>query len=94
MPAGDSSTEYSMFAPMLSPFPEIAPDRLREEGDCHDDVFEAVGLQQLDDVLHARLADDRHHRLRLVGRERAKARALAAGHDDGLHVRLLSALTT
>ena len=44
-------------------------------------------LQQLDDVLHARLADDRHHRLRLVRRQRAKARALAARHDDGLHRR-------
>ena len=73
---------------------EVAPDRLREERDRHDDVLEAVGLQQLDDVLHAGLADDRHHRLRLVGRERAKARALAAGHDDGFHVRLLSAPTT
>ena len=41
--------------------------------------------QQLEDVLHARLADDRHHRLRLVRGQRAQTRALAARHDDGLH---------
>ena len=65
--------------------PEVAPDRLRQERDGDDDVLEAVALQQLDDVLHARLADDRDHRLRLVRRERPQARALAARHDDGLH---------
>src|SRR5213075_3110709 len=64
---------------------EVAADRLREKGDGHDDVIEAVALQELEDVLHARLADDRDHRLRLVRRQRAQARALAAGHDDRLH---------
>ena len=44
-------------------------------------------VQELDDVLHARLADDRHHRLRLVRGQRAQARALPAGHDDGFHRR-------
>ncbi len=29
-----------------------------------------------------------HHRLRLVRRERAQARAFAARHDDGLHQRI------
>ncbi len=67
--------------------PEVAPDRLRQERDRDDHVRHAMALQELDDVLHARLADDRHHRLRLVRRERAQARALAAGHDDGLHER-------
>ena len=66
---------------------EVAADRLRQERERDDDVLEAVLLQELEDVLHARLADDRHHRLRLVRRERAQARALAAGHDDGFHVR-------
>jgi hypothetical protein len=42
--------------------------------------------EQLDDVLHAGLADDLHHRLRLVGRERPQARALPARHDDGFHL--------
>ena len=64
---------------------EIAADRLRQECDRDDHVLEAVLLEQVDDVLHARLADDRHERLRLVGRERTETRALAAGHDDGLH---------
>ena len=41
-----------------------------------------------------RLADDRHHRLRLVGRQRTKARALAARHHDGLHRRSSSELHT
>src|SRR5918992_1479742 len=64
---------------------EVAPDRLRHERDRDDHVLEPVLLEELDDVLHAGLADDGHHRLRLVRRERAKARALAAGHDDRLH---------
>ena len=42
--------------------------------------------QQLEDVVHARLADDRHHRLRLVRGQRAQARSLASGHHDGFHV--------
>ena len=65
---------------------EVAADRLRQERDRDDDVVEAVRAQQLEDVLHARLADDRHHRLRLVRRQRPQPRALAAGHDDGFHV--------
>src|SRR5207248_285599 len=65
--------------------PEVAPDRLRQEGDGDDHVLEAVLADELEDVLHARLADDRHHRLRLVGGQRSEARALAAGHHDGLH---------
>src|SRR5205085_3783287 len=65
--------------------PEVAPDLLRQEGDGDDDVLEPVPAQELQDVLHARLADDRHHRLRLVRRQRAQARPLAAGHDDGFH---------
>jgi len=64
---------------------EVRADRLREECHGHDHVFEAVQPQELDDVLHARLADDRHHRLRLIRGQRTKARALAARHDDGLH---------
>ena len=75
---------------------EVAANRLRHEGERDDDVLEPVRLQQLEDVLHARLADDRHHRLRLVRRERPQARALAACHDDGFHGRPTSrrALTT
>ena len=66
---------------------EVAADRLRQERDRDDDVLEAVLAQELEDVLHARLADDRHHRLRLVGRERPQACALPTCHDDGLHFR-------
>src|ERR671936_774565 len=69
---------------------EVAADRLRQECDRDDHVFEAVPLEQLEDVLHARLADDRHHRLRLVRGERAQARPLAARHDDRLHAGLTS----
>jgi hypothetical protein len=64
---------------------EVRADRLRQERDRDDHVLHPVELQQLDDVLHARLADDRDHRLRLVGRERPQACALSARHDDGLH---------
>ena len=64
---------------------EVAPDRLRQEGERDDDVLEPVVAEQLDDVLDARLADDRHHRLGLVRGERSQPRPLAAGHDDGLH---------
>ena len=41
-------------------------NRLRQEGDRDDHIVHPVLAQQLEDVLHARLADDRHHRLRLV----------------------------
>ena len=64
---------------------EVAADRLRQERDGDDHVGQTVVAQQLEDVLHAGLADDRHHRLRLVRRERAQTCAFAAGHDDGLH---------
>ena len=69
---------------------EVAADRLRHEGDGDDDVLEAVLPQELDDVLHARLADDRHHRLRLIRGERAQAGSLSPRHDDGLHRRPIS----
>ena len=64
---------------------EVAANRLRQERDRDDHVLEAVRTQELEDVLHARLADDRHHRLRLVRGERPESRPFAAGHDDGLH---------
>ena len=64
---------------------EVAADRLRHEREGDDDVVEAVLAEQVEDVLHARLADDRNHRLRLVRGQRTQARSLAAGHDDGLH---------
>ena len=69
------------------PLAEVAPDRLRHERDGDDHVGEPVLGEELDDVLHARLADDRDHRLGLVRGERAKARALAACHHDCLHPR-------
>ena len=50
-----------------------------------DDVLEAVLAQELDDVLHARLADDRHHRLRLVRGERTQPRSLTSRHHNGPH---------
>ena len=74
------------------PRSEVAADRLRHEGQRDDDVVEAVLLQELDDVLHARLADDGHHRLGLVRGQWAEARALAARHHDRLH--LLTAFQT
>ena len=74
-----------MFRPRLVAVAEVGADRLRQERDGDDDVGEAVRAQQLEDVLHARLADDRHHRLRLVRGQRPQARSLAARHHDGLH---------
>jgi hypothetical protein len=64
---------------------EVRADRLREERERDHDVGQTVLAQELEDVLDARLADDRHHRLRLVGRQRPKAGALAARHHDGPH---------
>jgi hypothetical protein len=84
VPSGDSSTSTRSRPEPLA-VAEVAADRLRHERDGHDHLVEAVLLEQLDDVLHARLADDRHHRLGLVRGQRAQARALAAGHHDRLH---------
>ena len=64
---------------------EVASDRLRHERERDHDVVEAVTTQQLEDVLDARLADDRDHRLGLVRGERAQARPLATRHHDRLH---------
>ncbi len=49
------------------------------------DVLDAVVADVPDDVLHHRPVGEREHRLRLVGGQRPKAGALAAGHDHGLH---------
>src|SRR4029079_6604086 len=64
---------------------EVRADRLRQEGDGDHAVVEAVLAEQLEDVLHARLADDRDHRLRLGRRQRAEPRPPAPGHHDRLH---------
>ena len=57
---------------------EVVADVVREERDRDDDVVEAVLREQPDDVLHHRRVRDRHHRLRLVARQRTQPCALAA----------------
>ena len=64
---------------------EVAADRLRHERERDDDLIHTVPAQQLDDVLDARLADDRHHRLGLVRGQRTQPRPLPTRHHDGLH---------
>ena len=71
--------------PEARPVAEVGADRLGQEGDRDDHVLEPVHLEQLEDVLHARLADDRHHRLGLDRGERPEPCPLAARHHDGLH---------
>ncbi len=66
---------------------EVRADRLRHERERHDHLGQAVLAQQVEGVLHARLAHDRHHRLRLVRRQRAKPRALPSRHHDRFHRR-------
>ena len=65
--------------------PEVRADRLRHERERDHDLLEPVRGQQLQNVLHAGLADDRHHRLRLVGGEGTESRPFAARHHHGLH---------
>src|SRR6266511_2853931 len=50
-----------------------------------DDLVEAMGAEQLDDVANDGLVDDRHHRLGCGARERVQARAHAGGKNHGLH---------
>ncbi len=64
---------------------EVRPDRLWHEGEGDHHLVQAVTPEEVDDVLHARLADDRHHRLRLVRGQRAQPRPLPTRHHDGLH---------
>ena len=74
---------------------EVPAYCLRHEGERHDDVIEAVAAEELHDVLHAGLAYDRHHRLRLIRGQRPEPRPLSARHDDGFHrATLLSAEAT
>jgi xanthine/CO dehydrogenase XdhC/CoxF family maturation factor len=94
-PDGACRPQRRLLDGILDPQPErlavaeVAADRLRQECNGDDDVAEPVLAQQLEDVLHARLADDGDHRLRLVGGQRPQPRSLPAGHHDGLHVRTL-----
>ena len=69
----------------LAAVAEVVADGLGQEREGDDDVVDAVPLEQLDDVLHARLVGDRHHRLGLVAGERPQARPLSPGHHDGAH---------
>ena len=55
---------------------EVAADHLRHVGERRDAVRDAVAAHQLEDVLHAGLSRDGHHRLGLVGGERAQAGSL------------------
>ena len=71
--------------------PEMVADEPRQEGQGHDHFVDAMPLDQLEDVLDAGLVDDRHHRLGLVGGQRAQTGALTARHDDCLHESLLVA---
>src|SRR5665648_282917 len=64
---------------------EVVADDLGKEHERDDGLVETVLLEELDDVLHAGLAAERHHRLGLVARERPQAGAFAAGHDDCTH---------
>ncbi len=70
---------------------EVVADEPGQEGQGHDHFVDAVPLDQFEDVLDGGLVDDRHHRLGLVGGQRAKSSALTTGHDDCLHGSLLVA---
>ena len=64
---------------------EVPADRLRHEGERDYDLLEPVAAQELENVLHARLADDRNHRLRLVRGQRSQPCPLPSRHHDRLH---------
>ena len=64
---------------------EVGAHRLRHEGKGDRHLVDALGMQQLEDVLHAGLADDRHHRLGLIRGKRTQACAFSPGHDDRPH---------
>ena len=66
---------------------EVRADRLRHEREGDHDLLDPVALDEVDDVLHARLPDDRHHRLRLVRGQRPEPRPLPTRHHDCLHRR-------
>ena len=66
---------------------EVRANRLRHERERDDDLVHPVLSQQVEDVLHTRLADDRHHRLGLVRGQGPQAGPLPAGHHDCLHLR-------
>ena len=65
--------------------PEVAADHLRHVRERRDRVGDPVPADQLQDVLHARLSGNGHHRLWLVGGQRSEASPLPTGHHDGLH---------
>ena len=66
---------------------EIVSDVLGHELKGGQHVLEAVMLEELDDVFHARRVGYRDHRFGLVAGQRPEPRPLAPGHDHGLHAK-------
>ena len=64
---------------------EVVTDGFWHEHEGDDRLAETVGGEEFHDVLHARFAAQRDHRLGLVACERPRTGALAACHDDCSH---------
>ena len=67
------------------PIVEVAAHELGQESQGDHDVGDVVAAQELDGVLHAGLAAQRHHRLGLIAGQRPQPCAFSARHDDGTH---------
>ncbi len=64
---------------------EVLADRLREVVQVGDHAVEGVPVDQVEDVLHHRPVEHRHHRLGDLVRERAQARAESGRQNHRLH---------
>ena len=66
---------------------EVVPYLIRHELQGDGDIREAVALEELHDVLHARGVDDGNHRLGLIAGQGPQTRSLPPCHYDRLHRR-------
>ena len=64
---------------------EVLPDRVREVVQVGDHLVEAVAVEQVEDVLHHRAVEHRHHRLGDLVGQRAQAGAEARREDHRSH---------
>ncbi len=75
----------------IRPVAEIGLDLVGHVVQRGDDLVDAVAAQEVDDVVHDRLAGDRRQRFRSRRRQRSQSRAFTARHHDRLHAAMFSA---
>ena len=80
--------------PQSAAVAEMIADEPGQKRQSHDDIVDAMPLDQFEYVLDGGLVDHRNHRLGLVGGQRPQSSTLTSGHHDCLHGGLLRVIET